>query len=741
MACSFSKVGKGIPIRDAVLKVTGELEYIDDLKLPHMLYGKILFSPIAHARIKHIDTSEAESLKGVKAVATYLNAPGKSFNSALRFAGHDLPRDERIFDRTVRFVGDRVAAVAAEDPEIAQKAIKLIRIEYEELPAVFDPEEAVEDDAPRVHPAGNIITKIINKAGDVEKGFAEADLVFEDKYQLPPVHHGAIEMHGVLAKLDSRGKLTIWSSSQNVFAHRLILAQLFDLPLNKVRVIKSALGGAFGGKLELTVEPVAALLAKLSGKPVKLILNRKECMVSTRTRHGAVINLKTGVKKDGTITAQEFKVLTNAGAYCTGSLNVLGAMSHIVFQLYRTPNMCFEGRTVYTNSPIAGAMRGFGSPQVFLAQQLQLNKIAKSLALDMVELQLKNLVRPEDRDPLYNQPMGNPRPIDCVKEAAKIFNWYDKNISQDAGRFKRGIGMAVGAHGNGCFGAHRDYSALALKLNEDGSALLLTGTHDMGNGAVTVQTQIIGEILGLNPEQIECVEADTDSTPWNLGDYASRATFVTGNAALKVAKALVREIVAEGAKLLGEDENNLYYQNGWVYDKQGRKRASLIEVISHAQGVSQRELMAVESYASISGPSSYGAHFAEVEVDTLTGQIRVLNYVAVHDVGKAINPLSVEGQIAGGIQMGLGYGLREALELNEKGAVINSNFKKYKMFKAREMPCITFALIEKGGTTGPFGAKSIGECATVPSAPAVVNAVCNALRKYYNKIPLSKIEI
>lgn len=742
MPDKLTYVGVNTPIRDASLKVTGQLLYTADLKLPHMLYAKMLFSPVPHARIKRIDTSKAEQLPGVKAVATYKNSPRIPYNSAMRFYEHKIPEVEYIFDDIVRYVGDRVAAVAAEDLETAEKAVRLIEVEYEELPAVFDPEAALEEGAPPLHPGGNKVAEITTAAGDVEAGFAESDLIFADRYTVPAVHHGAIEPHVAIASYDARGKLTVWSPNQNTFAFRLILAKVLEMPMSKVRVIRPAMGGAFGGKLEATVEPVVALLAKMTGKPVKLELNRRESMVSTRTRHGAVIYLKTGVKKDGTIVAQDFKVITNTGAYATSALNVMAAMSHKVFKVLKAKHMRFTGIPVYTNTPIAGAMRGYGSPQAFFAQQVQLNKIARALQMDVVELQLKNLVEPDGIDQRFGKPLGNPRPIDCVRKGAQAFGWSPGQLSTDLGRYKRGIGMAVGSHGNGCFGAHRDVTALMLKMNEDGTATLFTGSHDMGNGSVTLQTQIIGEILGIDPNSIECVEADTEAVPWNLGDYASRGTYVSGNAAKKVAENVRKQILEEAALLLAEPAAELVLEGGMVQSRSNpAKKATLGEVIVNAQKVSQKELIGAETHASQAGPSSYGAHFAEVEVDTETGEVKVLRYVAAHDVGKALNPFAVEGQIEGAVQMGIGYALTERLIIDAKGKVTNNSFKKYPMLKASQMPELKVILVEEGEEPGPYGAKSIGECSVVPSAPAVANAVNNALNLDFCDLPLQAEQI
>ncbi len=729
----YHYIGKRIPIHDARLKVTGQKKYTADIKLPGMLYGKILFSPIAHGKIIEIDTSKAETLPGVKAVATWRNSSGNPYNSALRFYDHELPENEHIFSKTVRFIGDRVAAVAAIDLETAEKAVKLINVQYEKLPAVFDVEKALAETAYPIHTDGNKVTQVTLECGDPEKGFREADYVFKDRYTMPAIHHGAIERHVAIADYDAAGKLTVISPNQNTFAFRIILSKIFSLSLNKVRVIRPAIGGAFGGKLETVIEPVVSQLSIMTGRPVKIELTRSEVIVSTRTRHGAVIYLKTGVMKDGTIISQDFRVLTNTGAYASSALNVVGAMSHKVFKIYKTPNLRYTGIPVYTNTPVAGAMRGYGSPQAFYAQQVHLRKIAAKLNMDMVDMELKNLVRPDSMDVLHGIPIGNPRPLDCVEKGAAEFGWINHHLHKrkagsTSGRFYRGTGMAVGLHGSTMLGAHRDFTCLTLKMNEDGTAILSTGTHDMGNGSVRVQTMIIGEILGIDPDTITCNESDSDMVPYNLGDYGSRGTFVSGNAALKVAEKVKSEILKEASSMLEEDMNNLELKDNFVFSSiADRKKVSITDVILHSHRESQREIIASETYSAQESPTSYGAHFAEVEVDTVTGDVRVLDYVAVHDVGKAINPTGLEGQVEGAIQMGIGYALCEGLILDNDGRVENNSFNKYKMLRSVEMPDVKVFFIEEGEKSGPFGGKSIGECSTVASAPAVINAVSNAL--------------
>lgn len=733
-------IGKDIPIRDAAVKATGQLKYTADLEFPRMLHAKVLFSPVAHARIKKIDTSRAEALQGVHAVVTYLNAPDTVYNSC----GEEIDGDktERIFDDTVRYVGDKVAAVAADTVKIAEQAVKLIQVEYEELPFYIDPKEALKEDAYPIHGESNVIFPVDMGAGDLDAGFDAADHIYEDTYVTPAIHHSAIETHASIAVYESDGKLTVYTPSQDVFGYRKNLSRIFGLAMSKVRVVNPGMGGGFGGKIDLVTEPVSALLAMKTGRPVKLVYNRREDIASSRTRHAMELKLKTGVKKDGTITAQELEVIVNAGAYAGGTMSVVWAMSGKFFKNHRTPNIRFRAFPVYTNTPIAGAMRGFGSPQEFFAQQCQMNKIAKDLGISIIDMQMKNLVEPDGVDQRNGQRHGNARPIDCVKKGMELFGWEEALKEQAASkaaneRIRIGAGMAVATHGNGVYGVCPDTTGVILKCNEDGSIVMFTGVSDMGNGSVTTQTQAVAEELGISMDRIACVQSDTDATLYDLGNYSSRGTYVSCNAAVKAARKLKQELLTEASQLLEEEIENLELKHNAVYVKQDQtKTATLEEVVAHARKVNQRDLCCADTFASYALAMSYGAHFVKVAVDTQTGAVKVLSYTAVHDVGKALNPMALEGQIEGAVQMGLGYALSEGLLFDEKGKVKNTTFKQYHIMNAAEMPPIQIGFIEAIEPTGPYGAKSIGECSVVPSAGAIANAVANAIDCEVHQLPL-----
>ena len=743
----FREIGKRVPIRDAASKVTGRKVYVGDMKLPGMLYAKVLFSPKAHAKIIRIDTSEAEKLPGVCAVATYLNTPQIRYNSALRFIEHQIPNTERIFDDTVRFVGDRVAAVAAETLEIAEKAVGLIKVEYEELPVMLTVEDAIKEDAYPIHEGGNIVGQAHVEAGDVEKAFAECDYVIEDKFTTQPIHHAALEPHVAIADWSYDDKLTIYSPCQNTFGFRVILGQIFGLPYSKIRLLSPAIGGAFGGKLEMTIEPVVAVLSKMTRRPVKLEYTRKECIFGTRVRHASVSYVKTGFMKDGRVHAVDMKFYNNTGAYATSALNVSGAMSHKVFKAYKIDNMRFHANPVYTNTIVAGAMRGYGSPQAYFGLERQFNKIANFLHMDPAEVQMLNMVDPDSLDPCFHKPHGNPRPKDCLTRAKELIHYEEVCKEQEATkdeRFRIGVGVALGVHGNNCFGAHRDVTTLMLKMNEDGTCILYSGSHDMGNDNVGMQKQIVSEVLGIPLEKIDSVEADTDACLWHLGDYASRGTYVVGMAAKKVAEAMKQKLQEEAADLLGIPAEQIVLRDDHAWDGENEENAvSIAEVMLHCQRDHARELCCAETHPAPRGPSSYGVHIAKVQVDTVTGEEKVLEYAAVQDVGRVINPMALEGQLAGGIHMGLGYGLSENITYDTDGNVQQEGFREYKVLQAADMPKLYLDFVAEGdGEPGaPYGAKSLGECPVVPAAPAVVNAICNAVGCEINDLPADKERI
>ena len=754
----FKYVGKRILNRESEMKASGEMVYIDDIRMKGMLHGRILFSPHPHARIKSINVGKAESLPGVHAVIHYFNTPYIAYNGAARFymdaSPMDMPRTEYIFDNTVKYVGDRVAAVAADTPSIADAAIKLIEVEYEELPSAVDFKDAVKEGSAQANPYGkdgtNLCGDWVAYGNDSEeavlKQIRNADFSFEDTFSTPRVHHGYMEPVCHIANYTRDGKLTVWSSCQNVFCFRDVIATALELPQNKVRVIKTVSGGAFGGKLEVMHEVVAGFLAMKTHRPVKVLLNRKDTFISSRTRHEALITVKTGLNKDGKILGQHVKSYLNTGAYAGAGPNTVGAQSGKMFILYNAEKMFYRGASFYTNSPNAGAMRGYGCPQIMAARETHTDQIAVKMGIDPVELRLKNVVRPYEEN-CMGANMHNARIVECIETGVKSFDWKSRREKAEklqSGRYRRGVGMDIAVHGNGWYPVYQDLTTITIKMNNDGTAVLLTGTHDLGTGSRTILSQIAGEVLDIFPEFIEVIEADTDVTPLDLGAQASRTTYIGGNAAILSAKNLLKQLISEGSAILGLEPSEVKIEDGFVISNfDTMSRCSYADIVASAQAGkfgAQRDLLATETFESINSIDSYVAVFTELEVDTETGKVRVIEVAPIHNSGRIINPILFEGQVNGGVHMGLGYALSEEMLIDSKtGRITNPNFKKYKMFKAGDMPKITITTIESPEEAGPFGAKSIGECATDGVAGAIVNAVSHALGNVkLDRMPLTE---
>lgn len=736
-------LGSPVPVTDAQMKVTGQMKYVDDMKLPGILYGKILFSPVAHARIRSIDTEEAEKVEGVHAVLCYRDAPDIRYNG--NGEDSDILPSERVLDDVVRYVGDKVAAVAAETPEAAEQAIKLIRVEYEALPFYLDPEEAAAPGAYPIHEHGNIMEEVDLGAGDMEAGFREADRIFTKDYEVPAVSHSAMEPHVSISWYTADGKLTVYTPSQDVFGQRKNLAKIFGLPMNRVRVISPVMGGGFGGKIDLVTEPVGALLAMKTGRPVKIVYRRKEDICSGTTRHAEKIRVSMGVKEDGTLTACDYQVYLSAGAQSGASMSVAWAAGGKFFKMLSVPNLHYHAIPAYTNRAVAGAMRGFGSPQLFYALNSMLNEMARTMGMDLCDLEEKNIFRPNMCD-RRGEPLGNVRIIDCIERGKKLFGWTEALKEQtlsakENGRYRIGVGMAAAPHGSSLYGIMPDTCGVMLKMNEDGSITMFTGVSDMGNGSNTTQIMLVSETTGITMDRIACVKTDTEITLFDVGAYASRGTYVGGGAALKTAKKMRKKILKEASELLEIDKKQIELEDNLAYDMENRDHAVTMRQIAEHAHEKERDISVSSMFGTKAAPISGGAHFVKLRVDTQTGEVDVLDYVAVHDVGTLLNPMGAEGQVHGGIMMGLGYALSEGIVLDEKGAVKGTRLRDCHLFRADQMPKIRVEFLDSREPTGPCGAKSIGECATVPSAAAVSNAVGNALGTFFYSLPIRKEDI
>jgi 4-hydroxybenzoyl-CoA reductase alpha subunit len=740
-------IGKRLPRIDAKEKVRGQARYTDDLKLPGMLCGMILRSPFAHARILGTDASRALHVPGVKAVITGEDTVKVKYGV--------ISRSPKFVDEyplavdKVRFIGEEVATVAATDPDAAMEAMELIQVDYEILPAVFHPDEALQEDAPRIHDQapGNISREFHMTQGDVEKGFLESDLVREDTFTTQSAIHAYLEPHAALAEWDMSGRLTLYTSTQTPYYVQQHLALTLGINPDRVRVIKPFVGGGFGGKSDgmAALDFCAALLSRKTGKPVKIVYSRDEEFTAARRKHPVTITMKTGVKKDGTLMARQSKAVLDGGAYC--SLGPLTTVLVGTFQTlpYRIPNYRYEGYRVYTNKPPCGAMRGHGGPQVHFAQDVQMDMIAEELGIDPVEMALRNGLKTGDRSAAGFNIISSGF-AECVRKVAEETRFKERRSSKRAGRGKAyGIGLGCGGFPSGAgfyfTNTSAAHSSVIIKAGEGGGVSVLTGASDIGQGSDSIICQIVAEVLGIPLEDIRITSADTAITPPDMGTYSSRVTVAAGNAALKAAHAAREEIFRVVAKKVEANPEDLVAADRRIFVK-GSPEAFV--AFEDAINLYQREnegapLVAKGSYNSpdkMSPTYSFGAYVAEVEVDPRTGEVEVHKITAGHDCGQPLNPMSVEGQVEGCIVMGMGYALSENLSL-EEGQTLNPSFLGYRAPAANQAPDIVVHHVICRDPEGPFGAKETGEGSLDPVTPAIANAVYNAVGVRIKDLPIT----
>ena len=742
---SYSVIGKRSPLVDVSAKATGEAKYTDDLALPGMLCGKLLRSPFPHAKILNIDVSKAKRLVGVKGVTTGLDTPRRKYGLLMKESFMD--RYPLAIDK-VRFVGEEVAAAAAVDEDTALEALDLIRVEYEELPAVFDPEEAMKPGAPSVHEGkSNAVKSLSIEYGDTEI-FRSAEYVREDRFATQAIAHCPLEPHGALASVDTSGKVILWSSTQSPFILCRDLAQTLNIPRTKIRVIKPFVGGGFGGKMEmLPLDFCSVLLSMKTGKPVKIVHTREEEFIGTQQRHPIIVRLKTGVKRDGTLVAKECYLIADTGAYLTHGSWVVYLAYVFLTSLYRIPNLSYRGYCVYTNNPVRGAMRGHGNPQIRFADDSQLDLIAKDLGIDPVEIRLKNAIRAGDVTP--NRLRFNSCGLtEAIRRCAQVSNW--KAERGNLRKNKEGIGIACGNHvSGGKTSEPYDSSSVFVKVEEGGKVIVLSGVSDIGQGLNSVLCQIVAEELGIPLEDVSIVAGDSEITPPDLGSYGSRGTFVAGNACRLAARDAKDQLVKTVAEKLETAAGDLEFKNGRISVKGSPERwMSLHEAVIASQGSvlgkgiydSNTEVPDRKGRGNISPAYSFGAQVAKVKVDIDTGKIDVLQVIGAHDVGRALNPMSVEGQIEGSIVMGQGQALYEEI-LIRKGVTLNPSFLEYKVPTSLEAPEIDPLIVETFDPEGPYGAKGMGESTMVPTIPAIANAIDHAIGVRVKELPITPIKI
>jgi putative selenate reductase molybdopterin-binding subunit len=753
---------------DARPLVTGAPVYAAEFEQPNMLHARILHSPHAHANIRYINKTRALALPGVYAVLTYEDLPRVAHSTAGQPYVEMSPYDTYLLDNRVRYVGDWVAFVAAETPAIAEEALGLIDVDYEALPAVFDPLEACQDGAPQLHEpdtthpnagknlgsiydaAHNIAAHEVIKHGDFDAAMREADIVVEGEYRVPFISHAVLEPHVCVAYLDGYDRMIVVSSTQVPYHTRRQLAAVLQLPISRVRIVKPRVGGGFGSKQEMLLEPVAAVLALKTRRPVRIEYSRQEEFTAGRFRHPMLMRMRSGVKRDGTLVAISMHSIGNAGAYGTHSFTVTRSTGHKTLCLYRAKAYLFQADAIYTNLPITGAMRGYGAPQGFFALESHIDEIAHRLNMDPLEFRRKNHVQKGDWDPVEGEEVdgvwhskrqfrscGLPQ---CLEQGIAAIGWHVPFDRGDGKPIRRGRGMATAMQGSGV--ASFELGGASIKLNEDGSFNVMTGATDIGQGSDTILGQIAAEALGVGMDKIIMHSADTDSSVFDYGSYASSTTYISGGG-VKVAGERVRQQILEVAgDMLDCAPEDMSIIDGVINTPRGASTITVADIANETlYGRHRQQIMAKGDFWTDDSPAPFFAQFVEVEVDTETGQVRVTKAVNALDLGKAINPALATGQVEGAVTMALGYALSEEVKFDEQGRVRNPGFVDYKVMSTLDMPKMTTILVEDTEYTGPFGAKSAGEVPTNGMAPAVANAVYDALGLRIRSLPITPEKI
>jgi putative selenate reductase molybdopterin-binding subunit len=760
-------VGAAEPKVDAVKLAQGKPAFTTDVELRGMLIGKLLHSPIAHGYIKHIDVSRARALPGVHAVLTYRDIPRVVHSTAGQSDPIPGPLDFFSLDRKLRCVGDRVAAVAAETEEIACRALELIEVEYEELPAILDSRASMQPGAPVIHdepeyvpfaecdPGRNVASHIHIELGDVDAAMQAADYVFEGEYQVPKVQQAPIEPLVCITHWDENDRLVIRTSTQVPFHARRILAPVLGLPIKRIRVIKPRIGGGFGNKQEVLIEDICSHLTIATGRPVKLEYTREEQFAASTSRHPMIVRMRTGVMADGRMVANEMVVLSDTGAYGNHALTVTGNTGHKAMGLYPAnrgadgqSNIRFVADVVYTNTPTAGAYRGYGVPQGFFPLDCHMERIARTLGLDPLEFRLQNVVKAGEEHPTARAWSEGRAPhpeiirtnalAECAAIGAELIGWDDSPSSRSlivGSSTRRGKGVALVMQGTAI--ANLDMGAASIKMNDDGSFNLLVGATDLGTGSDTVLTQMAAEVLGCPPEDFITYSSDTDFTPFDKGAYASSTTYISGAAVVEAARKVAEQVKAVAGRMLDTppDEIMLAERQAWAADGRSVTLADVaLESLHHSN---QQQIMGVGSYVSPDSPPPFAAQYADVTVDVETGQVTVEKLVMVLDCGMIVNPTTASGQIEGGMTQALGYAVCEEMVFDDKGRLVNPRFGDYRIFAADEMPAMEVRFVQTYEPTHPFGVKAVAEIPLDGVAPAVANAVYAATGVQIPVIPLT----
>lgn len=764
----FSTVGKSQPRVDAAAKVTGHAKFTADYNFNNMLYGKILHSPISHGRIKMIDASKAETLPGVKLILTGKNMPDITYGvSPARYDEHVLAKDR------VRYVGDEVAAVIAVDEDTAERALGLIQVEYEELPAVFNPIEALKKDAPQLHEKykNNINTKVDHHFGDVEKGFAEADFIREEEFVGNHVYQNPIEPHASIAYWENDGlTLVLYSSTQVPHYVHYMVARVLDIPLGKIRIIRPPVGGGFGGKAETTpLDLITAIASKKTGRPVKMVYSRKEMFLHGRGRHKQYMKFKMGVKKDGRITAFKSQIYLDGGAYSSFGVITAYYAGSMIPTLYFIPNYLYEGFRIMTNKPACGAMRGHGTPQPRFAFESLLSMIADDLGIDPIEIRLRNAMDPNTRtcNDLDVRSCEFKATLDEVKKKSRWKQKYGKlqpgkGIGIGCGGFVSGAGYAIyrgqvqrsSEKKRETFVKKSEFphSNAIVKISEDGTAaVLLIQAAEIGQGSSTVLSQMCAEALGISLYRVRIRTEDSDISPLDLGAYSSRTTLMGGNAVVMASKDVIGKLFTSVSRVWNCNPQDLEARENQIFLKSDKSKNMAWEEAARKYFNDQGPLVGTGWYKPPEGlggdykgaavgtsPAySYGSSVCECCVDLETGKVKIKKFTDFHDCGTPINPQAVHGQVKGAIVMGAGETIMEDVLYDEKGNILNPNLHDYLLMTIKDAPEIFSGIVESYEPEGPYGAKEIGEGATLPVLAAVAHAIANATGVWIKELPIT----
>lgn len=741
--------GRRVPRLDGVAKVTGRHVYGADFALPGMLYGKVLRSRVAHARIVRIDTSRARTMPGVRAVLTAADVPDVRYGNAVR--------DMTVFatDR-VLFAGHPIAGVAARSLEIAEQALAAIEVEFAPLPALLDPEAAMAPGAPLIHPDwrsyvaapyiagdGNVVSRACLHHGDAAAAFRGAYRVYENRFTTPLVHAGYTEPRVATAAWDGTGTLTVWCSTQLPFDTQMTLAEILGLPSSQVRVVVPGIGGGFGGKLRIGVEHFAAVLARACGRPVRIISTAEEELTAAQPRQASIITLRTGVSRDGLLLAREGHVLIDCGAWSGSGPGTAAIALQILAGPYRTPSYDLKSTAVYTNKVPGGSFRAPSGPMANFALESQMDMIATDLGIDPLDLRLRNVVREGDRGPAGDV-LRSVSIAECLRRAAAAIGWQDRKSVPG-----RGMGIACS-----WWMTTGGSSGVFVKLNADGTVLLTSGAVELGTAALTGAAQVLAEELGLDVTDVRIAEVDTRTSPFDWGAQGSRTAFSVGNACIAAAAGLRRSIFAFAATLLDCAPETLVLRDKAVIA--GNRQMTLGEIARRSE-LSGGGLIGHGTTVATPPPHdpgrvqnhplpawntpSFHAHATELSVDPGTGEVTIHRYVVAQDVGYAINPTYIEGQIEGGVSQGLGQALSEEIVYGADGCVLNPNLTDYKMPTARDVPPVESILVTSPAAAGPYGAKGVGEPPIIAPAAAVANAIAAATGARITSLPITAEKI